>query len=56
MGVGGRHVAAVAGCISSRGGVLDLGDRNTAIAEDLRPCLAGDALGNRILTPTPDPH
>jgi hypothetical protein len=47
-----RNSAAVPGCISSRCGVLDR--RNIPdIAADLRPCLAGDSLGNRMRTPDP---
>ena len=38
---------AVPGCISSQGGVLDLGDISD-ITKDLRPCPAGDSLRNRI--------
>ena len=45
--VGNR--VAVPGCIPSRCGVLDPGD-GTTIAGDLRPCLAGDSLGNCIRT------
>jgi hypothetical protein len=44
-----RNSAAVPGCISSRCGVLDR--RNIPdIAADLRPCLAGDSLGNCMRT------
>ena len=41
-------VAAVTG--AKQCGVLDPGD-GTTIAGDLRPCLAGDSLGNRVRTP-----